>query len=49
MIALKSKREIEKIRASAGIVKLVHSELEKMIRPGISTGELDRTANHPGA
>ena len=41
MITLKSKREIEMIRASAGIVKLVHSKLHEMIKPGISTQELD--------
>jgi methionyl aminopeptidase len=45
MITLKSKREIEMIRASAKILKLVLSELEKMIRPGISTEELNREAH----
>ena len=44
MIALKSKREIGMIRASAEILKIVHSKLEKLIKPGITTAELDKTA-----
>ena len=45
MITLKSKREIEMIRASAKILKAVLSELEKLVRPGISTEDLDKVAH----
>ena len=44
MITLKSKREIEMIRASAKILKVVLLELEKMIKPGITTESLDQAA-----
>jgi methionyl aminopeptidase len=44
MIMLKSQREIEKIRASSRILKSVLSELVKLVRPGITTEELDKAA-----
>jgi methionyl aminopeptidase len=44
MIHLKSKREIELIRESNRIVACTLKVLEEMIRPGISTIELDRIA-----
>lgn len=44
MIEIKSKREIELIKEACRIVALVHKELEKAIKPGITTGELDKIA-----
>ena len=45
MIQLKSKREIEKIRTSAKILKFVLSELGKAVKPGITTEDLDKLAH----
>ncbi len=42
MVILKSPEEIEKLKASNGIVADILSELREMIRPGITTIELDR-------
>ena len=44
MVTLKSKREIEMMRASGGILKFVLEELEKKVQPGVSTAELDELA-----
>ena len=44
MITIKSKREIEFMKEACRIVALVHEAIEKHIKPGISTGELDRIA-----
>ncbi len=44
MIRLKSVDEIERIRESSRLLAETHRELEKMIEPGIQTGELDRFA-----
>ena len=44
MITIKSKREIELIKEACKIVALVHESMEKHIKPGVSTGELDRLA-----
>lgn len=41
-IAVKSPREIELMRESCRLLSLVHEELAKIIRPGISTKEIDR-------
>lgn len=41
-ITIKSPREIELMRESCRLLSLVHDELAKMIRPGISTKEIDR-------
>ena len=41
-ITIKSPREIELMRESCRILSLVHDELAGMIRPGISTKEIDR-------
>jgi len=41
MVILKSPEEIEKLKASNGIVADILSELREMIRPGITTIELD--------
>lgn len=44
MIIGKSKREIEKMRAAGQLVGTVLAELREMVRPGITTIELDRAA-----
>ena len=44
MINIKSKTEIEKMKASGKIVAEVLREIEKNIFPGITTKELDRIA-----
>ena len=46
MITIKSKNEIEKMREACKLTYLVHKELEKNIRPGISTYELDKIAEN---
>ena len=44
MIIAKSKKEIEKMRAAGKMVGLVLQELRRMVRPGITTLEVDRAA-----
>ncbi len=44
MIVLRSRREIEKLRAANRMVAGVLEYLRQRVRPGISTGELDRIA-----
>ena len=44
MIIIKSKREIECLRRSNRIVAYVFREIKKMVRPGITTEELDLEA-----
>lgn len=44
MIEIKSEREIELIKEACRIVALVHKKIGEVIRPGITTGELDRIA-----
>lgn len=44
MIEIKSKREIELIKEACKVVALVHKAIEERIKPGITTGELDRIA-----
>ena len=46
MITIKSKNEIEKMREACKLTYLVHKELEKNIRPWISTYELDKIAEN---
>ena len=41
-ITIKSQREIELMREAGRLLSLVHDELAGMIRPGISTKEIDR-------
>lgn len=41
-ITIKSSREIELMRESGRLLALVHDELAKMIRPGISTKQIDK-------
>lgn len=42
MIVIKTKEEIEKMRMAGQLLASVHSEIAKMIRPGISTMDIDR-------
>lgn len=54
MIQLKSAREIETMAAGGRILALTHAHLRTQVRPGISTGDLDRIAeefirSHDGA
>ncbi|MCM8776098.1 MAG: type I methionyl aminopeptidase [Candidatus Omnitrophica bacterium] len=44
MISLKSKREIQTIREAGEIIKQVLAKVEASIRPGVTTEELDRSA-----
>lgn len=44
MIVLKSKEEIEIMRAANRIVALILAQLRELVRPGVTTGELDRVA-----
>jgi len=44
MIVIKSKHEIELMQESGRIVALVHEAIKEAIKPGITTGELDRIA-----
>lgn len=41
MIVLKSKREIEKMHRAGKLLASVHKEIAKMIRPGITTWEIE--------
>ncbi len=41
MIKIKSKREIELMREAGRIVALCHSEIAKIIKPGVTTNKLD--------
>src|SRR5262245_12667776 len=44
MILLKSREDIERMRASNGIVAEILAEVRSHVRPGVSTGELDTLA-----
>ena len=44
MVTIKSKREIELMREAGRVVAIVYDELEKHIKPGITTLELDEIA-----
>ena len=41
-ITIKSKSEIEKMREAGRLLSLVHDEMAKHVKPGISTMELNR-------
>ncbi|MFV0342640.1 MAG: type I methionyl aminopeptidase [Anaerocolumna sp.] len=43
-VTIKSEREIEIMREAGRILSAVHDELEKIIRPGISTLDIDKKA-----
>ncbi len=54
MVQLKSPREIETMAEGGAILAATHLEMRRTIRPGISTADLDRTAeefirSHAGA
>ena len=42
MVTIKSKKEIELMREACKVVALTHNEIEKSIKPGMTTAELDR-------
>lgn len=44
MIPIKSPSELDKMRAAGRVVGLLLKELEKRVKPGVSTGELDAFA-----
>ena len=44
MVTRKSRREIEKMRTAGRIVAEVLALVESELRPGVSTGHLDRLA-----
>lgn len=44
MVHLKSEREIERLKASADLVGRTLGEVAKLVRPGVTTAELDRAA-----
>ena len=44
MIPLKSEKDLEYLRASGKILSLVLKEVRKIIKPGITTNEIDRLA-----
>ena len=46
MVTIKSKQEIEKMREACKIAYLAQKAVEKAIRPGISTWELDKIAEN---
>ncbi len=41
-VSIKTAREIELMREAGRLLEIVHDELEKIIKPGISTWEIDR-------
>ena len=44
MVDIKSKREIEQMREACHLTALVHKEIEKVMKPGMTTLELDKIA-----
>ena len=44
MVTIKSKKEIESMKKACEIVAIMYQEIEKYIKPGISTWELDQIA-----
>ncbi|MGB8454294.1 MAG: type I methionyl aminopeptidase [Anaerocolumna sp.] len=44
-VIIKSEREIELMREAGNILAIVHEELEKVLRPGISTLDIDKKAD----
>ncbi len=43
MVTIKSEREIERMREAGKILAKVHEELGRIIKPGISTKQIDKT------
>ena len=46
MVTIKSKKEIELMREAGKVVAEVYEELEKHMKPGVTTLELDEIAEH---
>ena len=44
MVTIKSEKEIKLMKEACRITSLVYKELEKYIKPGLSTMDLDRFA-----
>ncbi len=44
MVTIKNKHEIEKMREACKVANLTQKAIERAIRPGISTYELDKIA-----
>ena len=44
-VTIKSQREVEIMREAGKILAFVHEELEKMVKPGVSTMELNKKAD----
>ena len=44
MVTIKSKKEIELMREACRVVAVLYDKLEKEIKPGMSTWELDQIA-----
>ena len=44
MVTIKSKKEIEYMREAGRVVAVVYDELAKLIKPGMSTWEVDQLA-----
>ena len=42
-VSIKTAREIELMRESCRLLEYVHNELAKIVKPGISTWEIDHT------
>ena len=41
-VTIKSQREIEYMRDAGRLLAIVHNELEKFVKPGVSTKDIDR-------
>lgn len=46
MVTIKSRREIELMKEACKLTNAVHKEIEKAIKPGITTLELDKIAEN---
>ena len=46
MVTIKSKKEIELMREACKVVALTHQAIEKAIKPGMTTAELDKIAEN---
>lgn len=42
MVTLKSKREIDQMKESGAILAAIHKQLREIIKPGITTKEIDQ-------
>ena len=46
-VTIKSEHEIELMREAGRILSIVHDEMAKFIRPGISTMDINRKGEEP--